>query len=139
MDEEEIIQITMYVPEEHSTGTYDVVRVSDNQYKLTNNDPFNEILTYGTIIEVEPKKNDDGAFVFKEISVESDYSLQVIGLPMELSESELRIVGQMIVDDGGFWEVIFGGMGYVNLRNNSSLDVIDELNKLIRAKRDSGK
>ena len=44
-------------------------------------------------------------------------------------------VGQMIMDEGGYWEVIFGGMGYVNLPKTSKLNVIDELNKLIKAKK----
>jgi hypothetical protein len=41
----------------------------------------------------------------------------------------------MIMDEGGYWEVIFGGMGYVNLPKTSKLNVIDELNKLIKAKK----
>lgn len=56
---------------------------------------------------------------------------------MSLNESELRVVGQMIIDKGGYWEVIFGGMGYVNLPKDSRFNVIDELNKLIKAKRES--
>lgn len=65
---------------------------------------------------------------------ESDFSLEVIALPFVLTESEMRIVGKMIIDAGGFWEVIFGGMGYVNLPKHSELNVIEELNKLIREK-----
>ncbi|WP_299611340.1 hypothetical protein [uncultured Aquimarina sp.] len=139
MNEEEIIEIKMYVPDEASTANYDVIKVSDHRYKLTNNDPFNEILTYGTIIEVLPeKKKRDGEeiFVFKEVYAESEYNLEVIGLPMSLSETEMRAVGQMIIDEGGYWEVIFGGMGCVNLPKNSKLNVIEELNKLIKAKKE---
>ncbi len=56
MSEEEIIEIKMYMPDEASTANYDVIKVSKNRYKLTNNNPFSEILTYGTIIEVLPEK-----------------------------------------------------------------------------------
>ena len=51
-------------------------------------------------------------------------------------ETEMRVIGQMIMDEGGYWEVIFGGMGYVNLPKKSKLNVIDELNKLIKAKQE---
>jgi len=139
MDEEKIIDIKMYMPVEASTGTYEVIKVSEHRYKLTNNDPFSEILTYGTIIEVLPEKKDEDTFVFKQVYAESEYNLEVIGLPMSLNETEMpemRVVGQMIIDEGGYWEVIFGGMGYVNLPKTSKLNVIDELNKLIKAKRE---
>jgi len=139
MNEEEIIQIKMYVPEESSTGTYDVIKISENRYKLANNDPFSEVLTYGAIIEVQPEQKEEGIFEFKEIYAESEYSLEVIALPASLNETEMRIVGQKIIDEGGYWEVIFGGMGYVNLPKKSKLNVIDELNKLIKAKQESRK
>ncbi|PCJ35646.1 MAG: hypothetical protein COA99_13715 [Moraxellaceae bacterium] len=137
MDEETIIDIKMYVPEEASTGTYQVIKVSEHRYKLTNNDPFSEILTYGTTIEVLPEKKDNGALVFKKVYAESDYNLVVINLPISLNETEMRVVGQMIIDEGGYWEVIFGGMGYVNLPKTSTLNVITELNKLTKAKQEN--
>ena len=40
----------------------------------------------------------------------------------------------MIVDEEGYWEVIFGGMDYVNLPKGSTLNVLRELNKLIKEK-----
>ncbi|GEM_PF-732154 len=142
MNSQEITQIRMYVPEESSTGTYDVIKVSDFSYRLASNDPFSEILSYGTVIEVETeKKEDEGEciFVFKKIHTESNYTLEVIFLPMNLTNSEMRIVGQMIIDEGGFWEVIFGGVGYVNLPIKSNLNVIEELNKLIKTKQNNNK
>lgn len=137
---EKEIEIRIYVPEESSTGSYEVIQLSEFTYKLTNNDPFNENLSYGTIIEVEPQVKEDDKekiYTLKGILKESDFSINVIGLPSELNETELRIVGKMITDEGGFWEVIFGGMGYVNLPKHSKLDVIEELNKLIKIKRNN--
>ncbi len=133
MNTEEIIDIKMYVPEEDSTGTYEVIEVSENRYKLTSNDPFNETLIYGTIIEVLPEKKDKDTLVFKKVYIESEFNLEVISLPMSLNETELRVIGQMIIDEGGYWEVLFGGMGYVNLPKISKLNVINELNKKIKS------
>lgn len=135
MDQEKIIDIKMYVPEEASTGTYEVIKVSEYTYKLTNNDPFSEVLTYGTIIEVLPEKKNKDTYVFKRVYTQSNYTHQVIGLPSALNETEMRVVGQMIIDEGGYWEVIFGGMGHVNLPKTSKLNVINELNKIIKAKK----
>lgn len=131
---EETIEISMYVPEEASTGPYEVVKVSECLFKLMHNDPFNPLLSYGTIIEVLPEKKYGGVFIFKGVHTVSSYNQEVIGLPGILSESELRVVGQMIVEEGGYWEVVFGGMGYVNLPKTSKLNVVEELNKLVRAK-----
>lgn len=101
---------------------------------------YKETLSYGTIIEVEQEVIEDDeekVYTLKSILKESDFSINVIGLPSELNETELRVVGKMITDEGGFWEVIFSGMGYVNLPKNSKLDVIEELNKLINSKKNN--
>jgi len=136
MSENGITQIRMYVPEQSSTGTYDVIKVSEHRYELVNNDPFSEVLIYGTIIEVLPEQKEEDTFIFKEIYTESEFNLEVIGLPTALNETEMRVVGQMVIDEGGYWEVIFGGMAYVNLPKSSALKVNDELNKLIKIKRE---
>ena len=105
MDEEQTIDIKMYVPEEASIDTYEVIKISEYTCKLTNNDPFSEILTYGTIIEVLPEKKDEDTYVFKGVHTESDYTHEVIGLPSALNETEMRVVGQMIIDEVEYWEV----------------------------------
>jgi hypothetical protein len=136
MNDKDIIEIRMFVPDEACTGNYAVVKVSENRYKLANNDPFSEFLTYGTTIEVQPEKKieeEEEVFVFKEVYAESKFGCDVVMLPMALNETEMRVVGEMITAEGGYWEVIFGGMGFVNLPKNSKLNVIDELNKMIKA------
>jgi hypothetical protein len=135
MNEKDIIEIRMYHPEEESTGNYEVVKVGENEYKLAANDPFNEDFSYGTIIEVEKEEKDKGVLQFKRISKKSDFTLNVYGLGSSLNETELRIVGDMIIKEGGYWEVIFGGIAYVNLPKESRLKVIEELNKLIEKKK----
>lgn len=125
MKKEETTDIRMYVPDTKSTGTCEVVKISDFIYKLANNDPFNESLSYGKIIEVVTEKIDEDGeskFVFKEIHTISEFTSECRGLPISLTESEMRVVGQMIIDEGGFWEVLFGGMGFVNLPKKSKLN-----------------
>lgn len=126
--------IRMYYPEESSTGKYDVIKVDTHNFKLVSNDPFVEKLSFGTIIEVEPEMHEREVYKFKRIVSESEYKSESLFLPSELNETELRIVGNLIVKEGGYWEVVFGGIGIVNLPLDSKLDVTKELNKLIEAK-----
>lgn len=135
--EEEIIQIRMYVPTTSSTSTYDVIKIDSYTYQLVNNAPFNENLIYGTIIEVHPEEKEEGVLEFKKIFAESTYNLEVIILPTSLAKHQLRAIGELIIDEGGFWEVIFGGLGYINLPKHSKLDVMKELNKLIDTTNDN--
>ena len=126
----EVITIKMFHPGERSTGEYNVIKISDFEYKLTENNPFSEDLSYGTIIEVENKLNKDGIFQFKKIAKESDFRLEIYGLNLGLNEAELRLLGDKIVKNGGHWEVIFGGMAYVNLPKDSNLDIGLEIKKI---------
>lgn len=134
---ENIIEIRLGFPDEGiiRSSSYEVIKTGEYHYKLMHNDPLSEELSYGTIIEVEPEFNEEGAYQFKKVAKISDFTLAVYGLPSSLNRSELMIVGNMIVQEGGYWEVIFGGIGYVNLPKNSALDVNDELNKLIKNKK----
>ncbi len=141
IQENNIIRIRIHFPEDcnipeycNSIGEYYAIKIAKNKYELTENDPFCEFLSYKTRIEIEDFKKEEGVLEFKRVFKKSDFSLEVIGLPMELNETELRKIGKMIIDEGGYWEVIFGGMGYVNLPKTSKLNIINELNNLIKEK-----
>ena len=113
MDFDQAITIRMYHPEEASTGNYDVIQISAYEYQMVNNDPFYPDLSYGTVFEVKKEPYEAGILEFNRISKASDFSLEVYGLPQVLNEKELSLIGDLIVKAGGFWEVIFGGMGYL--------------------------
>jgi len=136
INEEEAIEFRMYVPEHRSTGTYYGIKTAPNCYKLTVNDPFNEALCYGTIIEVQPALKEEGVYELKGIYAESEFTAEMLTLPNALNESELRVVGKMITDEGGYWEVIFGGLAYFNLPKTSELNVFAEVTKMIKAKQE---
>lgn len=127
-------EIYIYNPNDASTANFEVLKVSDYTYQLMSNDPFQEALCYGTLIEVEKNLTKEGDFQLKRIVKASDYTLEVYPLPNDLNETELRIVGDMIVTNGGYWEVNFGGLGYVSLPKHSTLDVIKELENIKKNK-----
>ena len=126
-------EFRMYVPAERSTGTYHGIPVGPNQYKLIDNDPFLEELCRGTVIEVAPKHDEPKVMELIRVVTPSDTPVVVYGLPQGVPESLLRQVGDQIVAAGGYWEVLFGGMAYVNLPKDSSFDVNAALKAVIAA------
>ena len=104
-----------------------------NQYKLIDNDPFLEELCRGTVIEVAPKHDEPKVMELIRVVTPSDTPVVVYGLPQGVPESLLRQVGDQIVAAGGYWEVLFGGMAYVNLPKDSSFDVNAALKAVIAA------
>ena len=102
--------------------------------QLLCNDPFDEDLSYGTIIEVEKYLTKDGHFQLKKVVRVSEYDRETYWLPTGLNEKELRIVGDKIVAEGGYWEVMMGRFGIVNLPKQSPLNVNEALKILIKEK-----
>lgn len=133
MNEE--VEIRIFEPDFGFTASYDAIQLSEFQYLLKCNSPLSEELTYGTIIEVEKEKTKEGDLILSKIVKKSDFSSETYMLPGDLNETELSIVGDMIINAGGYWEVLFGGMGFVNLPKDSTLDISSELRKLSRLKR----
>jgi len=127
-------EIYLYNPKEACTGNVEVMKLSDYTFQLLCNDPFDEDLSYGTIIEVEKYLTKDGHFQLKKIVQVSEYDRETYWLPTGLNEKELRIVGDKIVAEGGYWEVMMGRVGIVNLPKQSPLNVNEALNILMKEK-----
>jgi len=127
-------EIYLYNPKEACTGNIEVKKLGDHTFQLLCNDPFDEDLSYGTIIKVEEHLTAEGHFQLKKIVQVSEYNRETYWLPTSLNETELRIVGDKIVAEGGYWEVIMGGIGIVNLPKQSHLNVDKVLNILVKEK-----
>ena len=127
-------EINLYDSDEGFGGNVEVVKLGQHTYQLMCNTFFSEDVYYGTVIEVEDELTDDGYFKLKSIIKASEYTQETYFLPIALNEAELRIVGGKIVEEGGYWEVVFGGMALVNLPKKSLLDVNEELNDLQKKK-----
>ena len=135
MKDQEPFEIRMYHPDEKSIGSYEVIQIESNQFKLNYNDPFLEELTYGVQFEVEENKTSKGEYIFKKITKESEFTSDTYTLPSLLNETELRKIGDKIIESGGYWEVMFGGIAYVNLPKGSEINILKEFEQAIESKK----
>ena len=124
---EEQIEIEIYDKEEKVTTTFLVEKISENRFKLLENDFFNSRYNLGT--EIETRVNSDGKYEFVRILKESEFITRRYMLNSQFKESEYLLLGDEIVKQGGHWEVGFGSVAVINLPKDSALD-IDKIFKI---------
>lgn len=96
-------------------------------YKLLENPVFSCRINYGTIIKAVTDSN--GELIFTKIVRASNFKTRQFFLSASLNETELRTkIGQPILDAGGMWEVVFGGICFVHIPKDSNFD-LDEFFK----------
>jgi len=123
METEEVL-IQVYNKREGSTSSFYVFKLSDNRYRMAENDLLNCRLTFGT--EFETRVNDAGKLEIVKIRQDSTFVTRRFMLNAQFTESEYRLLGDEIMKKGGFWQVDFGSMATINLPKDTDLD-IDEL------------
>lgn len=121
------VEIELYDKREKLTATIHVERLSDNVFRMTENEIFNCRLTLGT--EFETRINKDGKHEITKIIKDSDYITRRFFLTSQFKESEYRLLGDEIMKQGGFWQVDFGSIATINLPKDSELN-IDEIFKI---------
>lgn len=100
-------------------------QVSESAYRLLENPVFNCRITYGTTVKVEADK--DGELVVIKILRASDYTTRRFLLPSSLSNTNFADkIGNRIIEAGGTWEVVMGGLAFVHFPKTSTFN----LNKL---------
>lgn len=123
------IELKIYFPSEATSTNYLLEELESGYYIVKWNDPFNEELIYGTIIDLE--KDQEGRLIFKRVVKKSNYSCQNFLFPKDFDYTSIKPLQDAIIAEGGYWEIIFHGMLFVNLPSGSNLNVEKELN-LIR-------
>ena len=126
METEEIL-IEVYDERVDMTSSIYVSRISENVFRMTENDIFNCRLTFGT--EFETKINENGKCEIVRIIKESTFVTRRFMLTKQFAESNHTLFGEEIVKNGGFWQLDFGGMTTINLPKDTALN-IDALFKL---------
>ncbi|MBK0403148.1 hypothetical protein I5M27_09140 [Adhaeribacter sp. BT258] len=128
---EKQIEIEIYDKEENSTTTFLVEKISENKFKLLDNDFFNSRYNLGT--EIEIRINSEGKNEFVRIVKESKFVTRRFLLNSQFKESEYQLLGDEIEKQGGHWEVGFGSVAVINLPKNSKLD-LDQIFKIFNFK-----
>lgn len=120
------IEIQVYDKREKSTGNLYVEQLSENKFRMTDNDIFNCRLTKGT--EFETRINKKGLHEIVKIIKDSDFITRRFFLSPLYKESDYRVLGKELTKRGGFWQVDFGGIATVNIPKDVEFN-IDEVMK----------
>lgn len=123
METEEIL-IEVYDKREKATSLFYAFKLSDNVYRMAENDLFNCRLTFGT--EFETRVNEAGKLEIVKIFQNSSFVTRRFMLDTQFTVSEYRLLGDEIMKNGGFWQVDFGSIATINLPKDTNLN-IDEI------------
>jgi len=124
----EEVELKLYYNKERLTITMCVEKLSENTFRMTENDIFDYRLTKGT--EFTTRLNDEGKHELVNITKKSDFITKRFFLPTKYKESDYRMLGEELTKGGGFWQVDFGGIATVNIPKDFEFDidqVIEEL------------
>lgn len=120
------IEIRVYDKRIKSTGTIYVEQLSENKFRMTDNDIFNCHLTKGT--EFETRINKNGLHEIVKIVKDSDFTTRLFFLSRQYKETDYSDLGDELTKLGGFWQVDFGGIATVNIPKDFEFN-IDEIMK----------
>jgi hypothetical protein len=105
--------------------TVDAEQVDNDVFKLIENPIMHCRINYGTLVKAHTDANGD--LVLSKIVRASNFKTRQFFLSASLTETELRTkIGQPVLDAGGMWEVVFGGICFVHIPKDSGFD-LDEL------------
>ncbi len=122
-------RIEVYDKRERTTTSLYVLKLSNNMFRMTENDILNCTLTLGT--EFETKINKEGRHEIVKILKESSFITRRFFLTSQFTETEYRLLGDEIIKRAGYWQVDFGGIATINLPEDSDFD-IDEIFKTFK-------
>ena len=122
--ENETLQIEIYDKREKTTESVMVEKLSDKKFRVAENAVLSCRLTFRT--EFEARVNQDSKYEITKITKDSDFITRRFFLNAQFTEEDYRVLGDEIINQGGFWQVDFASIATVNLPKNSTLD-LDEI------------
>lgn len=118
---DEILSIELYNKAERITTTMEVIQVSENVFRATENDLFTEDLTVGT--EFETLINEVGKHELVRIVKKSEFTTRQFLWPANINIYNYKNWGDEIMKNGGFWQIDFGSVVTINLPKDSTLNL----------------
>ncbi len=115
------VKIKVYHKEEKVTTTLYVEQISENKFRMIDNDFCNAKLTLGT--EFETKINKEKKHEITKITKESEFITRRFGLTPNHKESDYRMLGEELTKGGGFWQVDLGSIATVNIPKDFEFDI----------------
>jgi hypothetical protein len=115
------VKIEVYNRKEKVTTTLYVEQLSENKFRMIDNDLFNKELTLG--VEFETKINSKKKHEVVKILKESEFITRRFGLTPNYKESDYRMLGKELTKRGGFWQVDLGSIATVNIPKDFEFDI----------------
>ncbi|CAM1369724.1 hypothetical protein [Tenacibaculum xiamenense] len=115
------VKIEIYHKEEKVTTTLYVEQISENKFRMIDNDFCNSKLTLGT--EFETKINKEKKHEITKITKESEFITRRFGLTPNHKESDYRMLGEELTKRGGFWQLDLGSIATVNIPKGFEFDI----------------
>ena len=115
------VKIKVYHKEEKVTTTLYVEQISENKFRMIDNDFCSAKLTLGT--EFETKINKEKKHEITKITKESEFITRRFGLTPNHKESDYRMLGEELTKRGGFWQVDLGSIATVNIPKDFEFDI----------------
>ena len=115
------VKIWIYDKRDKSTTTFFVEQLSENKFRMIDNDLFNCRLTKGT--EFQTIINNNGHHEIIKILKNSDFITRRFFLSTQYNESDYRFLGNELTKRGGFLQVDFGGIATVNIPKDFEFNV----------------
>lgn len=122
------VEIKVYHNKEKVTTTLYVEQLSENKFRMIDNDFCNPKLTLGT--EFVTELNENGIHELKKITKESEFITRRFGLTPNHKESDYRMLGDELTKRGGFWQVDLGSIATINIPKDFEFDVDQVIKEL---------
>lgn len=115
------VKIEVYNRKEKVTTTLYVEQLSENKFRMIDNDLFNKQLTLG--VEFETKINSKNRHEVVKILKETEFITRRFGLTPNYKESDYRMLGEELTKRGGFWQVDLGSIATVNIPKDFEFNI----------------
>lgn len=115
------VEIEVYDKREKVTTILCVKQITENQFKMIDNDLFNNQLTLGA--EFETKINSENKHEVVKILKKSEFITRRFSLKSNYKESDYRMLGDELTKRGGFWQVDLGSIATVNIPKSFEFDI----------------
>jgi hypothetical protein len=115
------VEIEVYDKREKVTTTLCVEQITENQFRMIDNDLFNNQLTLG--VEFETKINSKNKHEVVKILKKSEFITRRFSLQPNYKESDYRMLGDELTKRGGFWQVDLGSIATVNIPKSFEFDI----------------
>jgi len=121
------VQIQLYDRSEKVLTTIYVEQLTESRFRMTENDIFNCQLTKGT--EFQTRLNQDGQHEIVRIIQNSVYITRRFLLPIKFNVNDYRVLGDELLNYGGFWQVDFGRFLTINIPKDFKFDIDSVIKK----------